>query len=237
MVKLDWKVAELIGAIIGDGYLHLTENRIVITGSLEDQFYYKFRLIPLFKSVFHKEPKISFRKNQNACDLVLENKGVFDILVNKIGLVRGNKTHATVPSDLLKNIRLMKAFLRGLFDTDGSLKFSKQNKEINYYPRIRIALKDSQITEVLELILNSLKFNFSKTHDNRFSSFILCYEISGMKMLDKWVNEIGFGNMVHASKYLFWKKFGFHKIKSNLEERLNSLKLSQKYLTVNCSKL
>lgn len=233
----DGNLAELIGIILGDGNLHSTQNRITITGSIEDQFYYNSRVVPLFNTLFHVIPRFSFRKDKNACDLVLEDKNIFN-KITEIGLVRGNKLNATIPSFLLDNECLMKHFLRGLFDTDGSIKFSKQTKKVNYYPRIRICLKESTFAKRIGVILNSLDFSFSKWLDLRSLNPIIYYEISGLEMLNKWVKDIGFGNMVHGSKYLFWKKFGFHKLGSSLEERMNKMGLPlSNYLIINCPKI
>ena len=56
------KLAELLGVILGDGHLDKNDNRVTITGSLEDFIYYKNHLIPLIKSLFNVDPKLRKRR-------------------------------------------------------------------------------------------------------------------------------------------------------------------------------
>jgi DNA-binding transcriptional regulator WhiA len=126
------KTAELVGAILGDGHLHTKNDLITIVGSLEDLDYYKDNLMPLFKENFGKEPALKRRNDRNAYYLLLSSKETMNFLTEKIGLKRGSKVNASVPKIALSNKNLARAFLRGLFDTDGCLKFSKQTKSIHY---------------------------------------------------------------------------------------------------------
>ena len=52
-------LAELIGIIMGDGHLHKKQNKITIVGSLEDFYYYKYHVIPLIKSLFDVNPRMT----------------------------------------------------------------------------------------------------------------------------------------------------------------------------------
>ena len=48
MLKNDLeKYAELLGVISGDGHVHKKENRITITGSDEDIYYYLSYVLPI----------------------------------------------------------------------------------------------------------------------------------------------------------------------------------------------
>ena len=68
-------------------------------------------------------------------------------------------------------------------------------------------------------------FNFSMWKESRFNGLIY-YQISGTYNLEKWMTLIGMNNVVHYSKYLVWKKSGYHVPKSSLKERLESLNLN-----------
>ena len=214
-------IAELCGIILGDGHLHSTENRIVITGSNDDLFYYKNHLILLFKKHFGVTPKLVRIKNKNSYRLILENKRVFDFFID-IGLVRGKKDKITIPKTILNDSSLLKSFIKGLFDTDGYLKFSKQNKNINYYPRIRFSFYNTPLPLELGKVFKELGFNFGFCVDKR--NDILCYEISGFRNLREWMKSVGSSNDVHLSKYLLWEKFGHVPIKLSLRERQKMLK-------------
>ena len=136
---LNNETAELAGLIAGDGYLHKDYNRIIITGSLDDIYYYKNYINLKFIKNFKIKPHIYKRNNKNAYDLQIENKEVFSFFTNKLGMIRGSKKNRVlIPDKIFKNKEFSKRFIRGLFDTDGCLKFSKQTKDFNYYPRIQI---------------------------------------------------------------------------------------------------
>ena len=83
-MKINSEIAELCGVILGDGHLHNTENRITITGSTEDLFYYRNYLMPLFKKYFKIEPKLVKVRNKNSYRLILENKSMSQYKINSI---------------------------------------------------------------------------------------------------------------------------------------------------------
>tara|TARA_Y100000310_G_scaffold341118_1_gene439230 strand:+ start:391 stop:1074 length:684 start_codon:yes stop_codon:yes gene_type:complete len=214
------KLFELFGVIYGDGHVHTTENRITITGSLEDFYYYSYYLKPLILSLFNVNVNIRKDKVKNSYRLVFENKSVFNKILS-YGLKRGKKV-GLIPFNLSNSEEII-AFLRGLFDTDGSLKFSKQSKDYNYYPRIQFAFLASPFSENLGSLFSRLGFNYSRWYSKRDNEYY--YHISGKENLIKWFQLVGFSNLVHLSKYLFWLKKGFYVPRSTLDDRLKALDL------------
>ena len=215
------QLAEFIGILLGDGNLHKTSTCITIVGSIEEKGYYEDHVIPLIKNLFEVNPKLRKRNDRNAYYIQFHSKKAMDFLL-RIGMIRGNKKNARIPPVIKTNKEYITAFLRGLFDTDGCLKFSKQNKERLYYPRIRLGLLDSPLVYEIKGLLHKLEFNFSVYKNTRFNGLIT-YEISGCKNLERWMKEIGSNNPVQLSKYLVWKKYGFYTAKSSLRLRLQSL--------------
>ncbi len=223
--KINKEIAELCGIILGDGNLHKSCNRITITGSINDKAYHKLVVLKLFNNNFNIRPILFEQKHKNAHYIQIESKGIINYFL-KIGLSRGPKNGISVPKFIKNNKHLIPHFLRGLFDTDGSIKFSKQKKEINYYPRTRISAKYSEMGVMIEYLLRKLKFNYNIWKDKRNGSHILNYEISGKHNLEKWFKIIKPSNPVHISKFLFWKKFGYHIPSSTLNSRLKALNLN-----------
>lgn len=226
-MQLNEEIAELCGAILGDGHVHTRENRITITGSLEDIHYYKKRIIPLFEKHFNVKATLRKRKDRNSYYFWIHNKNMFNFFL-EVGFSRGHKSKAGIPISIKKHENLIPPFLRGLFDTDGCLKFSIQSKSYNYYPRIRLCFQESPLINDLREVLDKLNFNYGFTKDRRFNT--RCFEISGKDNLEKWMKIINMGNPVHKSKYLYWKKFGRYIPRSTLKERLNTLDLDIKDL-------
>ena len=214
-------VYELIGAIYGDGHIHSTENRITLVGSLEDYYYYTFYLKPIIEKIFPSVKVCIRRRNdRNSYYLSFESKDAFQKL-QSFNLWRDAKDNLVLP--FLPNSRSLKLFLRGLFDTDGSLKFSKQTRKINYYPRIQYAFKESQFSQNLGILLSRAGFIYCCWYDKRDKEYY--YQISGENSLHRWVKTIGFSNPVHYSKYLYWRKFGYCIPKSTLSFRTGALNL------------
>ncbi|MBW3001615.1 hypothetical protein KY338_00470 [Candidatus Woesearchaeota archaeon] len=220
-------IAELCGIILGDGSLHKTCNRITIIGSCEDKYYFLNRVVPLFKKTFgNVNLKINKNKIKNSYNITLENKKVFDIFVKKFGMNRGSKNNTEIPSFIIRNPALVAPFLRGLFDTDGSIKFSKQTKKIHYYPRIQLGFRDSQFAHQVGALLKSLDFNFGKWRDKNDRGYgqnpaeMIFYHVSGKENCIRWMELIKPANSVHVTKYLFWRKYGHYVPRSTLKERL-----------------
>jgi len=154
-------LAELLGIILGDGHIHTKYNRITITGSLEDIFYYRNTVIPIFERNFKNiNPRLSRRKDKNSYFLEIESKHMFNHFL-KLGLKRGKKINVDIPKVVKDNDSLIPYFLRGLFDTDGCLKFSRQNQNKYYYPRIQYCFKPIPFSLNLSELISRLEFNFS----------------------------------------------------------------------------
>lgn len=222
------KLAEFLGILLGDGNLHRKSNSITIVGSLEDFYYYNNCVIPLIKSLFNINPKLKKRKDRNAFYIYFYSKETMDYLTKDLGLVRGNKVNARIPNIIRNNIDLIPHFLRGLFDTDGCLKFSKQTKNINYYPRVQFCFRKTKFTEEIGNLLEKLEFNIGMWQENRFNGLIF-YQISGKVNLERWMRLIGSSNPVHITKYLIWKQEGFYIPKSSLKSRIEALTLNIEY--------
>ncbi|HLC80157.1 MAG TPA: LAGLIDADG family homing endonuclease [Candidatus Nanoarchaeia archaeon] len=204
------EMAELCGIILGDGHLHKTCNKITITGSLDDESYHIRRVSLLFKNNFNVKPIFFKQEKKGAHYISVESKKIMEYFI-KLGLIRGSKTNVSIPQIIEENNTLAVHFLRGLFDTDGCLKFSKQTRKLSYYPRIRIIGKESPMTKDLGSILTKLNFDYGLCIDKRTKNKILIYEISGKKNVQKWFNTIRPNNYTKVKKYESWLKDGFYK--------------------------
>tara|TARA_Y100000310_G_scaffold344808_1_gene459665 strand:- start:1809 stop:2537 length:729 start_codon:yes stop_codon:yes gene_type:complete len=219
------KLAELVGIILGDGHLHKKANCITIVGSLEDKSYYLNHVMKLFHTLFGIEPKLRKRNDRNAYYLQLENKSIFEVFTLRLGLKRGNKKDARVPKYIYRNKKLLFSFLRGVFDTDGCLKFSKQRSDKNYYPRIQLNFLESPFAYDVEKAIAQAGFNYSTWYNARWNG-ARYFHISGRNNLKNWFEQVNPANPVHQSKYAFWKQFGHVIPKSTLKEREQALDLN-----------
>lgn len=216
---------ELIGIILGDGSLkHYPTKRVYdleIVGDAKDDQEYFSKISDLLFKLTNKEPKILVRKEKlgNSLRLHLYSKKFVEYLINDIGITNKNKTFTgEIPKQYL-NWKFSKHIIRGLFETDGSIYFSK-SKKIKYpsYPRIEIKTSSKKLASQTFKILKqkAFKIRISSSKTDRTKRLLL----SGPEMLEKWVLEIGFSSMKKYSKYLFWKKFGYYIPKIPYKKRL-----------------
>jgi hypothetical protein len=220
------KLAEFIGIMLGDGNLNRQSNCITIVGSLEDKHYFVTTVIPIIQSLFQVNPKLRRRNDTNAYYIDFNSRQVMDFLTAEIGLVRGNKVNASIPLYITSSPELIPCFLRGLFDTDGCIKFSKQKNSKNYYPRIQFCLRYAEFSKSLGPLMESIGFRFCYWKEIRLLGTLLYYQLSGLYNLEAWMSPVRPHNMVHMSKYLFWRRFGYCPPKSSLTSRCNALSLN-----------
>lgn len=234
-IKLDNRIAEICGIHAGDGYLRNDGKRreLDISGSFEEKEYYDKHMIPLFNKVFSVQIKGRFFQARGTYGFVIRNSN-FEIIefIHTLGFPYGNKTAIVkVPNFILENKTLEKSFLRGYFDTDGSLSFARRKsgsyirfkKTRNYYPRIIFSTVSKNLAEDLKKILNDLDFNFVfyiYKPKNERENLKYSFNINGLKNLKKWLSLIGINNPIKYSRFLIWKKYGFCPVKTTYQQRL-----------------
>ena len=144
-------LAELLGVLLGDG--HISHFQVVVTlGSKE--LAYANHVCTLIKSVFGKNPKISLR-NTGYRDVYLGSTAITSWL-RREGLVH-NKVEAQVdaPQWIFETRGYMIAFLRGFFDTDGSV------YKLKYGMQISLTNKSLPLLYSLQKMLRALGYSAS----------------------------------------------------------------------------
>ncbi len=118
--KYSVNLAEVIGAFVGDGHVGLYQASIV-TNSETDLAHAQY-LQALIQKVFGVSATLSYRKDCRACIIRISSKQACDIL-EALGMPRGNKLEKglTIPNWIDADARFKSAFVRGLFDTDGTV--------------------------------------------------------------------------------------------------------------------
>jgi len=120
------KLAEMIGIILGDGHLSITNKnhyRLSIFFSIKEKRYINY-VRNLMEINFMIRPQFNeiFRKNGSYALLRITNKDIVYVLISK-GLKAGNKlkNQVGVPYWIKFNQKFMISCLRGLIDTDGTI--------------------------------------------------------------------------------------------------------------------
>ena len=219
-------IYEFIGFYIGDGniYSHKSRKiyRLELVGNVEEDYDYFNQLEEFIIKTTNKKPLKFVRKDQKGKSLRIQfNNKEFVTKLLSFGFKSGKKTFdIKIPDSLLRR-EMMISILRGLFEADGCLYFSK-SKLIKYpsYPRLEICSSSEGLVNQIKSFLESegFKVYVKKPSKNNRAFYI---QISGEKMLELWKSKVGFVSLKNKTKYNFWKTKGFYIPHTNLKSRLN----------------
>jgi hypothetical protein len=192
-------LAEIIGVILGDGHLeksHRTGHYAVkICGGEDDLTYLASFVAPLFLRVFGKQLKsFRFKKAKGVMFYVHDKSVVFTL--EHHGLKPGNKkdNDVCVPAWIFENEGYLKACLRGIFDTDGTVFPKSANPKI---PQLELTSKVEGIQRTYRQGLLQLGFTpskWSKTDSPKCGLYAI-------NQVLKFAREIGFRNPKHGRRF------------------------------------
>lgn len=130
-------LAELLGIFWGDGHVD-TYQATVTTNATTDSEHALF-VQGLILRCFGITASLTHRRGKNVYILRVSSKAFCEILVG-LGMVRGNKVRrdSTAPTWVHKNSLFMRRYLRGLFDTDGTVYFENHFRNGKKYRYISI---------------------------------------------------------------------------------------------------
>jgi hypothetical protein len=236
-IKINSNLSELAGIHAGDGYLRYLGKRkeLDISGSIDEKNYYDSNVIPLINNLFNLSTSGKFFKSRNTYGVVVRDKNVLQVLAN-LGFPSGKKTTIVkIPQVILEseNNQIIISFLRGYFDSDGSVTFCKKignsshfQQKYNYYPRIMFTCCSKYLTMGFVSLAEQLGFSCSvsyikskkPTENDKYK-----IQIVGKESILKWMDLIQPKNHSKVSRFLIWKKYGFCPPNTTYEERTTIL--------------
>ncbi len=212
MVNLTVEIAELLGAHVGDGTLYQTSRGVVweLRGDLFERDYYRYNICPLLKSVLDVNFDSKYRSGgaHGVWGVQTSNKKLINLFL-EFGFLPGKKAFTvSIPLVIISaDISVKLAFVRGLFDTDGCLRFDRlKKKELRTFPRLEITTVSLRLKEQLFVLLVDLGYHPILWRDR--NSFRI--SVTGKVALERWMSEINPKNPKHLKKYYFWKQNGFY---------------------------
>ena len=245
-MKIDGDMAELLGIHIGDGCISRTSNyaEYYLGGDITEEVdYHKNWVEPLFNRkvmnpVLKKNVQYKFHPKVRVYGFYIFNKKIVEFF-EEFGISAGSKISIRVPKEIMKNSQLSKRFLRGLFDTDGSIYFDR-NKSLkankNNRPIIKLGTVSKYLIKDVYILLKNLSFHprikkpYSGKRNKNPVFNVLIYRVGD---ISRYIEEIGFKNPKHYTKWQIYKKFGFCPPKTKLSQRkqfLEKPKLFNPYL-------
>lgn len=191
------ELAELIGIMLGDGNVQsfvrskkIATYMVRVAGNRKDEYrYITVHVANLVKSLFGVQPKLE-KIRANRLSLVVHSKNLVDYFIAS-GLKAGNKidNQVTIPEWIFQKEDFLKACIRGLIDTDGSIYMAGK------WPQICFKNHNSRLLQDFRRALIYLGYYASKATWNKVY-------ISRKSDIQKFYKEIGFSNSKNARRYL-----------------------------------
>ena len=191
--------------MMGDGHLD-TYQIEVVTNSITDREHI-FHTAKLIEELFGFAPRVHDRKNQNAISAVASSVALGEY-IEKLGMPRGNKIKGglSVPVWIKEDRDFSKAFIRGVFDTDGCVFMDKHVVKGKTYYSLGWTITSNAGTFILSLLEVLKSLGFSPTNTSRQNSVYLRKRID----IEKYFLEVGTNNLKHSKRYkeFCWKRAG-----------------------------
>jgi len=237
-MEIDGDMAEILGIHMGDGCISVNKryHMYYVGGDItEEKEYHDLWVSELLnKKVFIPLNKRLARYKEypsvGVYGLYVFDKEVVDFFT-KFGIKTGSKKEQRVPKEILENKSLIKRFIRGLFDTDGNIYFDKNRScktPINNVPVIKLGTTSKKLLEEIFCSLKSLGFNprikkpYKGKRDKNTVYTLIIYRRGDIK---RYIEEIGFKNNKHMTKWLVFKKQGYLQPRTSLKERKTILEI------------
>lgn len=235
------EICEFLGWHMGDGCISINGrySEYALTGDITEEYpFYKSVIVPSFNQLFSKHLKepvgIRRYKSTGVCGIYLFDKKFVKLLQKKFKLLHGKKLHMRIPPVVQTDFE-KKCFLRGLFDTDGSVYFCKSSGNprknslycyIHHKPKIKIGtISRTFMFQVFDMLV-SLGFSprWCKPYKHKKNEHTM-YSLVLDTITDtkKWFEQIGFRNQKHLTKVSVWMKYGFCPPYTTLKQRLKIL--------------
>ncbi len=203
--KLSFELAEFVGILIGDGSINHKNHQIIISSGEIDGDYIKEYIPNLVNALFSK--KVSFRKlSKGGLDCLFSSKLICDFLTKRMDFV-SPKTNVSIPKIFFKDTNLLKACIRGLFDTDGGI-HRHHKKSI----QLKFTNKSKALISSLQMALIQLGYQFTKTIDKRNNVYSLYLFGENVK---RYSRDIGFSNPKNRIKFKQWVATGLVPLNSD----------------------
>lgn len=206
------ELAEIFGAILGDGYLGKKE--LVITGNVFEKKHHKY-LNNIIKKLFGITCKLYISyTNKNTIILKVYSTELVNYLKND-GLVLGNKikNKAILPKWIFNRKDFIYGALRGLFDTDGGI----YKKQKNYKRAIiEFQTHSPHIRKDIRNLLLKGGFSASKSSGD--------IRIQNQNEINKFFRLVGSSNPKNIVRYIHFIKEGHIPLKENLNKEIINYK-------------
>ncbi|MFH0714621.1 MAG: LAGLIDADG family homing endonuclease [Candidatus Diapherotrites archaeon] len=210
-MQLNAELAEVVGALLGDGclscYFARTEKRwrweVAFTGSRFDFPYYREFVSPAFQQNFGVKGRLFIRKSDNSTRFHIANKRVFEFFQN-LGIPVGDKPNSmAIPPAIMTDKEFRLACVRGIWNTDGSIfrRYTKQfASQKKFYPHYLVMALKMNAKPLLEQAKKILVENGIETTRITKSGDAHVLRITKQESIQAYLEIVGFSNKHHLDR-------------------------------------
>ncbi|MBI2055441.1 MAG: hypothetical protein HYT42_00965 [Candidatus Sungbacteria bacterium] len=190
------ELAECMGVLIGDG--HLSEYQASVTTNSETDKQHAEFIKRLLESLFAVSAVLKVKAGERSVTVVASSKVLVNFL-RQAGMPLGNKIRGalSIPRWVFENGAFQRAFIRGLFDTDGCIYLDTHRIKEKIYKHLSWTITsyaDTLIEDILKLLKSQ---GFSPTYRTSQKSVHLRKQAE----IQRYFKEIGTHNSKHAERY------------------------------------
>ena len=158
-------MAEFLGILAGDGCLSLSNHEVAVSGHLKlDEEFMLGRVALLIFGLFGVRVKIKRHQRNNNIRCVVNSKKLSNFLASRFGHPKGKKLGKLhIPQEIAESPRFLSAYLRGLFDTDGSVYMRRKRGLV-----LSIISKDALYLQEVKKGMEDLGFHPSVSGKNLY---------------------------------------------------------------------
>lgn len=181
-------LAEFVGIMLGDGHLSPSNGQIHVYLNFETDHQYVFFVKKLVEDLFGLRVSIVPKKGTKAVDILATSRKLIEYLA-ELGLNSSNKVkyQVGIPAWVGESKDRKEGFLRGFFDTDGSIYKLKFGVQIAFRNR-STPLLESTRQFLLDLNLHPSSISADTVYLTRKED------------LEFYIKEIGFSNQKHLNR-------------------------------------
>jgi len=190
--------AEFLGIMAGDGCIYANLSGICVSGhKTQDFIYYSHYLCKLIVSLFGITPRLYLSKDQNEIRCVVYSKKIA-LFLKSLGFPLGKKLFSPliIPKQYFEDTELLNHFLRGMFDTDGSIYSHPTAKII-----LEISIRHKQFKRSCFQAFQKIGIPFKESTDRLY--------LSGNRNSQLFFSLVGSSNIKHSKKYSIYNERGF----------------------------
>ncbi len=201
LVRKNIFLAEFMGILFGDG--HVGKYQTSITLDSETDAEYIAFVIDGIQNNFSVIPAARKRKNARAIEICISSVSFSRHMV-RFGMKEGNKIQNgfRIPEWIFNSDKYLRAFMRGLFDTDGSIFLDRKIVKKKSYAYVGMAITSASADLRSDILRAFKQLGFSPTNTSKQISIYLRKRPD----IDSYFSKVASHNPKHCVRYETFKK-------------------------------